>query len=922
MRQTLTKGIMSWFLGLLERHLNIVIVILIAMSFLFIIGPLELLSTRLVENIAVSDAKLYAEAVAQFRTIYSSEIVKKAQDFGMKISHDVHEDPQAIPLPATLSILLGKRIGESAHGGVTKLVSPYPFPFREGTGGLRDSFEVEAWNYLQKTPMGSYHRFEMIDEKMVLRYATADVMASSCVECHNQHPLSPKRDWKVGDVRGILEVIRPVDVVLAQAKSEIFGTQLFITVLTLLFVVLLVIAVRHLKELKNELVKTAKTALAGSAAKTEFLANMSHEIRTPMNSIVGMAELLSETRLDETQEGYLKGLQTASDSLLDLVNDVLDVSKIEAGCLELENVNFNLSEVLDSIIEIMGPKAFQKKIEFIVACDPKVNPNLVGDPTRLRQILINLVGNAIKFTMHGEVVLKVELTGGNSSKVHLCFSVLDTGVGISFDAIQKIFQKFTQAESSTTRKFGGTGLGLNISQMLVKMMGGQIKVTSEEGKGSRFYFELVLPTQNVRASTSVHQKQFRKKCILIIEDNESARKMVHAELTARGADVVEAEDGLSGIKLAQRAALNNKSFDLVLTDHQLPDLDSAEIVERIHDVSGEKKPTIVIMGSINVKIEFLAQCSKAKSDGFLPKPIKAAQLLEVVTQLLMPDQVEFAASLESAENALLVFDPGTQVDFNLKEIVDLCAERSVLVQSFDELMDPKLPISTCAMVVNVANMDCEFCKWFLRIRENGWSVPILFVFPDGQEIQRLAIGWESEIQFVNEEITYEIFYRHLRKVVLKGLSCLNDRKVVSQSSPSRLLIVDDCEDNRNMLQIFLKNLDCKIEFACDGIEALQKYHESRFDLILMDLQLPKKSGYEVVTTIRAFEKEGGLARTPIVALSGFAMKEEVQRALDVGCDVHLSKPIKKQQLLEVITQYTSQPIEVSKDADASGKMAS
>jgi PAS domain S-box-containing protein len=380
----------------------------------------------------------------------------------------------------------------------------------------------------------------------------------------------------------------------------------------------------------HDLETARKRAEEATRAKSEFLANISHEIRTPMNAMIGMTELALATRITREQREYLDAIQSSADALLSLVNDLLDFSKIEARKLQLDSVGFNLRDALEDTMRVLAPRADQKGLELACHIHRDVPDALVGDPLRLRQVVINLVGNAIKFTEHGEVVLRVEPESQGDANALLRFSVADTGIGIPPEKQAVIFEAFSQADSSTTRRYGGTGLGLAISSQLVELMGGRISVESQPGRGSTFHFEARFELQQPGVEKSpARWRTLTDLPVLIVDDNATNRRILEEVLTNWHMCPVAVAGGASALSTLERSLHADRSFAVVLLDGHMPDMDGFAVAERVTQDRRYRGIKLVMLTSAG-QPEDVARCRRLGISAYLTKPVKQSELFDVI----------------------------------------------------------------------------------------------------------------------------------------------------------------------------------------------------------------------------------------------------------------------------------------------------
>lgn len=391
------------------------------------------------------------------------------------------------------------------------------------------------------------------------------------------------------------------------------------------------------KQIEVELVQAKEVAESASRAKSEFLANMSHELRTPMNGIIGFTDLVLTTELQKAQREYLQNVKKSAYGLLEIINDILDFSKIEAGKLLIDHTWFKLDELVEETIDILTVKAFEKKLEMLYRVDHDLPSQFAGDPVRIRQILVNLLGNAIKFTKEGEIFVSIRRDGDfyhkdGKKKQNLVIQVKDTGIGIPREKMQKIFESFTQADNSTTRKYGGTGLGLTISKRLAELMGGYLTVESEPGKGSIFSLHLSMEVANEQPEILLPAKPLLKK-VLVVDDNSTNLLLMQEMLRHFQIHCEIAASGMEALQSLQQAAASKDPFDLVITDHHMPGMDGIALVKEIkRQAPGGNEPFILMLSSLE-KNMYQYEAEKTGISKFISKPVKLHELNSLLLSL-------------------------------------------------------------------------------------------------------------------------------------------------------------------------------------------------------------------------------------------------------------------------------------------------
>ncbi|OUS25732.1 hypothetical protein A9R01_15240 ['Osedax' symbiont bacterium Rs2_46_30_T18] len=596
-----------------EKNPLTILALVFILGSTFIFFEVKKLNTQLIESTTIQSTRQYAQVLSEFRNIYTSEVVAPMAQAGIEISHDYKDKHNAIPLPATLSLLLGEKMGLQGLDVRVRLYSAFPFPWREDTGGLSGSFEKNAWLQLKETPDQPYVSVEEVNGKLSVRYAVADIMRPKCVNCHNNHPDTPRAGWQVGDVRGVLEVTEPFTQGIEHVNTIFVRMVIMISSLLLVGMAGFAVTVttlkrnnsqldglisqlgseidvrklveRELSESKNHAViakeqadLAREEAVAANKAKSVFLANISHEIRTPMNAILGYTQILQrDQKMNKDQQKSLSIVGKSGDHLLGLIDDVLDLSKIEAGASEVKLKPFDLMELCSTLSDMFSLKAQQKGINWNIDTDLACTVMMVmGDQGKIRQVLINLVGNAIKFTDQGEVRFSLSCKQDNL----FCFSISDTGIGIEESHQSSVFDAFNQGNISL--EYGGTGLGLTISKKYLKKMGSELKLDSALNQGAKFYFDLLLPVVKsaLPIQSNLHIEKLQagySKRILVVDDISINRTILHRMLSEVGFEVVEAINGQEALDI-----MDHDQFDLVFTDLMMPVMDGERFLEKMN----------------------------------------------------------------------------------------------------------------------------------------------------------------------------------------------------------------------------------------------------------------------------------------------------------------------------------------------------
>ena len=528
----------------------------------------------------------------------------------------------------------------------------------------------------------------------------------------------------------------------------------------------------------EEMVKLRKEADTANHAKSEFLANMSHEIRTPMNAIIGMSYLLQKTKLEEKQQDYVTKVEMSSKNLLRIIDDILDFSKIEAGKLTLENTDLYLEELISGVADTVNVKLQKKNdVELVTYIDPQIPPVISGDSVRLRQVLLNLADNAVKFTASGEIILSAKVITKMSYGVIIQFSVTDTGLGMTPEQLKKLFTPFQQADLSTTRKYGGTGLGLAICRKIVEMMDGELEVESELNKGTEFKFHAFFSSAESTGSSISKMDSVLGMKALLVDDSESARLVLGEMLTSFGFIVLTAKNAEEAIDIYVKEQASDIPLSLMVVDWRMPGMDGLELVKNLRSREGEDVPSVLMVTAFGV--DTVREAAKNKMvDGYLLKPINPSTLFDSLNTILY-------------------------------------------------------------------------------------------------------LGEKRKLNKTKEKEVIDNYRYHLKGV--------------------KVLLVEDNEINMELAIELLSDVGIEVDTASNGLIGVQKINENKYDLVLMDIQMPELDGLSATREIRRQEK---FASLPILAMTAHAMKGEYEKSIAAGMNDHITKPIDPHVLYTSIIKFT------------------
>ncbi len=593
-------------------------------------------------------------------------------------------------------------------------------------------------------------------------------------------------------------------------------------------------------EMVDELRRSMNASDVAMKAKSEFLATMSHEIRTPMNGVIGMTTLLSETELTSEQQDYVDTIRVSGESLLTIINDILDFSKIEAEKIELEEQPFELRQCIEEALDLLTSKAAENRLELAYTLEDSVPETIKGDVTRLRQILVNLLGNAVKFTEDGEVVIEVEsrlIQGSGSQALHeLQFAVRDTGIGIPEDRVSRLFSSFSQIDSSTTRKYGGTGLGLAISRRLAELMGGTMWVESTVGVGSTFYFTVLVNEATISNAESLrgHRPELAGRHVLIVDDNETNRRILQKQSENWGMMPVACAGGAEALEWVDSGG----TYDFAILDLQMPEMDGMMLAEALRTRPAVRECPLIMLSSVGNRIR-----AGGLLDAALTKPVKQTQLFNVLVSVVsIQERIRKMPEDWSAPASLLVPE-GFEED-----------KPSPSHSGWDSLTDQP---------------------------ETEYPVQIPTIVPIGDDLPDSTLDTQIPVEQPQPNAQTE------------ALPPATSPQVV-EKAPLRILMAEDNAVNQKVALGILKRLGYAADVVANGLEVLKALELADYDVILMDVQMPEMDGLEATRRIRQTVPRE--KRPRIIAMTANAMQGDRDRCLEAGMDDYVPKPLRHGEL--------------------------
>jgi len=664
--------------------------------------------------------------------------------------------------------------------------------------------------------------------------------------------------------------------------------------------------------------RSKELAQRANRAKSEFLANMSHEIRTPMNSIIGFSDLLLQENLPDELADFARTIKLNGEGLLEIINEILDLAKVETGRMELDQVEFDLQELVDTVSQLLRPRVLDKGLGFEVVTKPEHLPHIDSDSVKIRQVMVNLLGNAVKFTEEGKVKLEVIVKRRSGTKGLLTVHVTDTGIGIPDDKKNLIFEAFTQADASMTRRFGGTGLGLTLSKQIVELMGGKIWFESEEGVGSTFSFSIPVKVLARKSKPSAVQEKEKKDFgtgrylesvinrtkrsirstlesrnekqpnILIIEDNGSALDLLQRYLERDGYQVQCSTNGEDGI-------LKAKFYrpDAIILEILLPGkMDGWEVLRTLKSSNLTKNIPVIVCS-------VLSNQKKAFSMGaveYIEKPAHEKVLLDILHRYV-------GVPSEKEKEVIVVDDDKTVLILFEK----LFKKQGMPIKTFDngkdaiEYLEKDREIAFMILDLLMPGVDGFEVLKKMKASKKTRDIPV--VIYTGKKLtpkdrSRLSHNYELLLEKTHE--TPETLLKQINKLVPKKVKIKEKVEKKGDKPIARILLADDDPSGQKLMNHLLKQMGYFVDLATNGKDVIAKLNKGNYDLVLMDMEMPIMDGFTATREIRKNEKFEDL---PIIALTAHAMKEHRKKTLDAGCTDYISKPVNREKLKDILEHY-------------------